>query len=126
MRMLSPLCLLVTVYAAGYPLPSFGQSAVLRESLPVVAPYPAPLLTPHRKITEKSYVGLGVKRSAYLMAFPFHHPVKVFHKTTFPLRHPLMAFENFGHIMEPYQPALNATSALAGPVTAAGVLSVRR
>ena len=70
------------------------------------------------------YLGLGFQRSKHLLSFPVLHPAKAFNKGSFPFRHPLMAFKRFGELAEPYQPALNAVSALSGPVTSAGVFTI--
>lgn len=66
------------------------------------------------------YVGVGLGRTVEYVTFPLKHPVKCFNACTFPCRHPKMAFKEFGTRIEPYQPALNASSAIIGIGTGIG------
>jgi hypothetical protein len=76
--------------------------------------------------TKEHYLGLGLKRSKELLTFPFRHPVLAFNKGTYPIRHPAKFYENYGHFMEPYQPANDATASLANMGSTVGIFTVLR
>jgi hypothetical protein len=58
--------------------------------------------------------GGGVKHLGEQLAFPVRHPVKFGNNCSHPFRHPLVAFGQFSHWVEPYNSGLSACSSIAG------------
>jgi hypothetical protein len=57
--------------------------------------------------------GGGVRHLGQQIIFPVQHPVRFGNNCSHPFRHPLVAFGQFSHWVEPYNPGLSACSSLA-------------